>query len=280
MSGVEFFKDMKPGGEGYQRAKEILTDDVNCIIGSILDYGRKLNKKCEIHIWDGHGNGGLIKGKIIDSSEIFYYPPQWFDMTKLLRERQIDAILFIGQHAMGRTPKANLCHTFSRKRVNYYLIHGKKEGLFVKELIGEIGFRAGMGSEFGVPTIFLSGDDKAVLEAKKTIPGIMAVTTKYGIGLEKARFRQLDKIRGEMALMVKKAIKKKLADETRMYKLDPPFELEIGSSSYLGVILNLCRGATWKGKKTSIFKADTFNDLDHLRKGNIRKLVNSYVGKK
>ena len=65
ITGVESFEDMQPSGEKNQEAKEILTGDVNCVIKSILDYGRESNTKCEIHIIDGHGSGGLVKEKIM-----------------------------------------------------------------------------------------------------------------------------------------------------------------------------------------------------------------------
>ena len=79
---------------------------------------------------------------------------------------------------MAGTPNAPLSHTYSSRSIEYYKINGL--------LVGEFGCRAAMAGELDVPTVFISGDDKAVAEAKQLIPNIYAVETKQGLGQELA----------------------------------------------------------------------------------------------
>ncbi|MGH8793702.1 MAG: DUF993 family protein, partial [Stackebrandtia sp.] len=93
-------------------------------------------------------------------------------------DRSYDALLFVGQHAMAGTFHAPLAHTYSSRTIAYYRLNGV--------FIGEFGARAIIAGNAGVPTIYLSGDDKALLEAKMWVPEIHGAVTKLGRGLNKA----------------------------------------------------------------------------------------------
>jgi D-amino peptidase len=88
------------------------------------------------------------------------------------------ALLFVGQHAMAGTFHAPLAHTYSSRAIAYYRLNGV--------FIDEFGARALIAGNAGVPTVYLSGDDKALLEARMWIPQIHGAATKEGLGLNKA----------------------------------------------------------------------------------------------
>lgn len=169
-AGVDSFTQTRPG-DGYpervEAAKKLLAREVNACIEGI----RSVFPDCRIDVWDGHGPGGLIADDLVGGA--------------YLREGQpyknlegYDALLFVGQHAMAGTFNGPLNHTYSSKTVAYY----KLNGVF----FGEFGARALIAGTYGVPTIFLSGDDKAALEARIFVPEIETAVVKKGLGIEAA----------------------------------------------------------------------------------------------
>jgi D-amino peptidase len=150
---------------------KLLTWEINACVDGLFD----ADPQADVIVWDGHGNGGIDilefhpKARLIARGPI--RPPYHLDSS-------FAALLFVGQHAMAGTPNAPLAHTYSSRTIEYYTINGTPHG--------EFGCRAAMAGNLGVPTIFISGDDKAVAEARAIVPNIVGVATKTGLGHELA----------------------------------------------------------------------------------------------
>ena len=152
-----------------------LTEEVNAAVEGIRD----VDPAATVVVLDGHGSGGIDAARFHPQAHLLAHgrglrSPYGLDET-------FDAVLFIGQHAMAGTAAAPLCHTMSSKTVEYYRINGND--------IGEIALFAYTAGALGVPTVFLSGDDKACLEASALVPAIGTVATKLGLGIELALHR-------------------------------------------------------------------------------------------
>ncbi len=191
-------------------AMDLLTGELNACIDGILD----ADPKAEMVAWDGHGSGGINitqfhpRARLIPRGPIA--APYYLDAS-------YDALFFVGQHAMAGTPNAPLCHTYSSRTIEYYKLNGI--------LIGEFGCRAALAGEMGVPTVFISGDDKAILEAQSLIPGIIGAITKEGLGLELAislsHPASCQRIRKKAAEAVRSV------SQIPPYRLESPYNLEI-----------------------------------------------------
>lgn len=83
-----------------------------------------------------------------------------------------DAMCFVGAHSMAGTANGVMCHTMNGD-VYEVRINGK--------LIGEIGGFAYLTSHFGVPMIFVAGDQAACDEAKGIIGDVETAVTKIGL---------------------------------------------------------------------------------------------------
>jgi D-amino peptidase len=168
--GVDQFSQTR--GKGVTEIKlpgmKQLAREVNACVEGIKD----VYPDAEIDVWDGHGSGGLLEEDVQGAQYIGKGTRPYLNL------QGFDGMLFVGQHAMAGTVLAPLCHTYSSLDVSYY----KLNGIF----IGEFGARALIAGFQGVPTIYLSGDDKAVAEAKMFIPEIITTTVKQGRGLESA----------------------------------------------------------------------------------------------
>ena len=207
---VSRFSQTREEGPQKQAAMKLLTQEVNAAVDGILD----VEADAEIVVWDGHGTGGIDalafhpKAKLIARGPI--RPPYYLD-------EGYDALFFLGQHAMAGTPNAPLSHTYSSLSIEYYKLNGK--------MIGEFGCRAALAGTFDVPTVFISGDDKAVAEAKQLIPGIYGVETKQGLGQELAL--HLSPQRSRELIRETAATACRNITEIPPFKIDPPYEFEV-----------------------------------------------------
>ncbi len=193
-----------------QAAMRLLTAEVNACVDGILD----AVPGAEVVIWDGHGNGAIVFEDLHPRARLIARGPI---SAPYLLDRGFDALYFVGQHAMAGTPGATLCHTYSSKTVEYFRLNGVP--------MGEFGCRAAMAGELGIPTVFVSGDDKAVAEAKALLPGIVGVAVKEGLGLELALHLPVVEARARIREGAAEAIRR--AGEIPPVMVAPPYELEV-----------------------------------------------------
>ena len=150
----------------YDVAKELLTSEVNAAIAGFAAAGAK-----EFLVCDGHGPGAINPLLLDERAELLRglgngYP---YEVDK-----SFDAIAWVGQHAMSRTPQAHIAHTGSMRKLEY-TINGIP--------VGEFGQLAMCASELGVRAIFGSGDRAFCAEAQALVPGIETVEVKRGTKL-------------------------------------------------------------------------------------------------
>jgi D-amino peptidase len=224
---------------------KLLTWEINAAVDGILE----ADENAEVIVWDGHGSGRIDvlefhpKAKLIARGPI--RPPYHMDET-------FDALFFVGQHAMAGTENAPLCHTYSSKSIEYY----KLNGIFV----GEFGARAIMAGTLGVPTVFISGDDKAVTEAEALVPGIFGAAVKQGLGRELAIHlspKAAQKLIKETATQACKNI-----DAIPPVKMDPPYEQEIRVLEGISIDGYLKSPNTEKiDDRTVVLRSDNICDL-------------------
>lgn len=236
---VSRFNQTREEGPLKQAAMKLLTQEVNAAVDGILD----VDTNAEIVVWDGHGSGGIDvlefhpNAKLIARGPI--RPPYYLD-------EGYDALFFVGQHAMAGTPNAPLSHTYSSLSIEYYKLNG--------EMIGEFGCRAALAGTFDVPTVFISGDDKAIAEAKQLIPNIYNVETKQGLGQELALHispqRSCELIRETAATACRNI------SEIPPFTIDPPYTFEVQVLEGKSIDGYLRRGAAKVDDRTVSWQSD------------------------
>lgn len=207
VTGVDSFSQTRTVREERKGpAMDRLAREVNAFVAGV----RAVEPEARIDVWDGHGTGGLREADLEDARRLEGDRP-YFEMGAY------DAMAFVGQHAMAGSPDAPLCHTYSSLAVDYYKLNGT--------FVGEFACRALLAGRQGVPTVFLSGDDKATLEARQFVPGIETVATKRGTGHESAEHRDLEEVCAEIRRSAAAAIDR--LDGIPPYTgLEPPYTLE------------------------------------------------------
>ena len=210
-------------GRYYDLAKELLTQEVNAAIAGFAAAGAD-----EFLVCDGHGPGAINPVLLDERAELLCglvngYP---YELDKTF-----DAVAWVGQHAMSRTPRAHLAHTGSMRKFEYTV-----NGLPV----GEFGQFAMCASELGVPAVFGSGDRAFCAEAQALAPGIETVEVKRGAKLgrgdecdaEQYAARNVGAIhmhpvraREKIRIGAERALRRFQQDKFGIIPLQPPFEM-------------------------------------------------------
>lgn len=192
VTGVDSFSETATRDE--QRKDEAMTQlaaETNACIEGITD----VKPEADIHVTDMHGPGG-IRPQEIEGAACKDFPVTQNPFTAY----DYDAVLFVGMHAMAGTAFAPLAHTIDGD-VEYYRLND----VYIGEFAG-LSVMAGLED---TPAIFLSSDDKAVLEARQLVPEIKTTIVKEGRGLEAADHRDPDAVCEQISDRTAQAVKQR-----------------------------------------------------------------------
>ncbi len=208
-AGVNHWIQTREPGPAQDQARELLTDEVNATVSGIFD----AEPTAIIDVWDGHGPGGLVKDKVHPKARYLREERP----RKTLTPGSYTAIFFVGQHAMAGTALAPLAHTYSSRKIAYYRLNGY--------FVGEFGALTLLAGSRGIPVIFISGDNKTVLEARSWVPQITGVAVKQGQGVEAAKHLSHDEACRQLRQRAAEACRNRAAIQP--VSLPPPYRLEI-----------------------------------------------------
>lgn len=171
ISGICRPSQVMSDGAHYKVACRYMAWDVNACVAGCIEGGA-----LRILVRDAHGSGFNMPWEELD-------PRAEYVFGTSRRERipgldSCDGLILLGYHAMAGTPWAVLEHTMSSRHWQNFWLNGRKAG--------EVAIDSAQAAEHGVPTIMVSGDDKLCREARRLLPGVVAVQVKRGLDVEGA----------------------------------------------------------------------------------------------
>ena len=146
-------EDVLPDGSDYQRGRVFMTGDANAAVLGAFDAGAD-----EVIVNDSHWiMRNLLLEQIDPRARVIkgFHKPMC--MVQGLDET-FDAAVFVGYHSCAGTEQGVLAHTLLGKEV--------QNMLFNDEPVGETRLNAMLAGHFGVPVVFVAGDDTVCREAK------------------------------------------------------------------------------------------------------------------
>lgn len=170
ISGICEETQVKSGSWLYDSSRKYLTADVNACIAGCIEGGAR-----HIRVRFAHGDSQQFVWEQLDPRAEYINGGTHERMPDIAR---YDALMLVGYHAMAGTRRAVLDHTMSPRGWQNCWINGV--------LSGEIAIDAGIAGDHGVPTIFVSGDDKTCAEARRFLPGVVTAEVKKGLNREAA----------------------------------------------------------------------------------------------
>lgn len=168
-SGIVAWEQILEGQAEYAQGRQLLTAEVNAVIKGAQSGGATEfvvndahNVMRNLHPQDLAGRATLITGK---------HKPLYM-MEGL--DASFDGICFVSYHGSIGAEHAVLSHTYNPGAIWEVRINGT--------IVGESGLNALVAAHYGVPIIFVSGDDATAEEAAFIAPKAEMVVVKHSIG--------------------------------------------------------------------------------------------------
>ena len=162
-----------------------------------------------------------------------------------------DAAAFVGYHAPGGTRDAVLDHTYTDATLYEVRING--------DACSEARINAAMAGYFGVPVIFISGDQNACADARSFLPWVEAVEVKQAIGRFAAASLSPEQARAKIRAGIATALRDSKTRGAKPYAFGKPIVLEI-TFTYTSKadVASLLPGAERVAARTLRFTHDDF----------------------
>lgn len=172
-TGVVHNDQLMPGKSDYARGRKLLTGDVATAVRAALS-------RDDVHqvlVCDGHGNmRNLLIEELPRNCEVVVGPAS----SKVLCQSEgldasFGAVLFVGYHARAGSKDAVLPHTWIGSLIHEVRVNGR--------VFGETAINAAVAGEFGVPVVFVAGDEAVCREAKSDLGAdLVTVAVKRATG--------------------------------------------------------------------------------------------------
>jgi D-amino peptidase len=218
IAGVVTGDQLEPAGFEYERFRRFMTDEAIAAVR-----GAKAAGAAQIVVSDSHGNGESLLIELFpkDIRIVRSWPRHGAMMAGL--DSTFDAALFVGYHASTTNPKGVRAHTISSAHFTRVALNGTA--------VTEAEYNAAYAGSFGVPVVFVSGDDAAIAEITARLGGIESVVTKRSLGFHSAETITPEAACAQIYQGALDAISHR--DRRRPYVLPTPITLDLSFKSYL-----------------------------------------------
>lgn len=212
ISGIVNWNFTFQEGYEYTRGRKLMTEEVNAAVK-----GAKLAGATEILVNDSHGPmTNILIEELDEDVKLISGNKKYLGMMEGINE-SFDAVMLIGYHARHNTSGV-LAHTYSGQIIQEVKINGTA--------VGEFEFNTMVAGHYGVPVIFVSGDDIISKQVKEFNENIETLVVKYAHSRYTAECIQPKKVHKLMEKAVYETIINK-PQSIRPYKLKGDVELEI-----------------------------------------------------
>jgi D-amino peptidase len=198
-----------PKGREYEQFRRLMTLEVNAAVSGAANAGAT-----EFLVVESHTGWDIDMDLLDRRARLIRGWPRPLDMVQGL-DSSFGAVVFVGYHASEGAAEAVLAHTDT--------------GTIVVKLNGvevpEAGFNAAIAGDFGVPVVFLSGDQAACQEARALLGPIETAEVKHAIGFYSAEMLSVDESHRLIREGVRRGVERRA--EIKPYKLPHPVKLEI-----------------------------------------------------
>lgn len=217
IAGVVTSEQLGPAGFEYARAREFMTAEALAAVQGARDAGAT-----EIVVSDSHGNGqNLLIDQFPNDVTIIRSWPRPLMMMEGV-DSTFHAAIFIGYHASTANPTGVRAHTMSSATLTGVALNGTQ--------MPEGGVNAAMAGHFGVPVVFVSGDDAAVDEVRRIAGPMEAAVVKRAISFHSAATMTPRAAQEQIRAKVKAAVERRAS--FKPFALRGPITLDVTFKHY------------------------------------------------
>jgi len=212
VAGIVHTEHTSRDGKEHERARKLMTHEVNAAIEGALEAGAK-----NILVNDSHGTmRNIIPEELHEAAELVTGSPKPFSMMQGI-DSTFDAAMFLGYHARRGTYTGVLEHTYHGGVISDVHVNGKA--------MGETGINAALAGHFKVPVVLVTGDNTVTEEARSILGFVETVTVKHGVGMFAARCLSPPKAR----TLIKEGALKALRSMRKFkpFRIEPPIKIDV-----------------------------------------------------
>lgn len=212
ISGVTHAEHVRRNGKEHERARRLMTGEVNAAVEGAFEAGAK-----KVVVNDSHGTmRNIIPEELHREAELITGSPKPMFMMEGL-DSSFNAVFFVGYHGMRGSYPSILEHTYS-SRVVYSLFINDRQ-------MGETGINAAIAGYYDVPVALVTGDRKLIEEAEILLGKVETAIVKEAVGRTAARCLSPIKARQLIKKGAIKALRK--IDKLKPFKIEPPINLKV-----------------------------------------------------
>ena len=205
-------KQSSPEGADYEQFRRLMTLEVNAAVSGAYDAGAT-----EILVSDSHWDGQNLDPELLDRRvHVVRGWPRPLGMMQGIDET-FNAVVFVGYHASEGQMSAILSHTEDDEKIFEVKLNGTP--------VPEAGLNAAIAGDFGVPVVFVSGDQATVDEARRLLGPIATAAVKTGISFYSGTMLHPEESRRMIREGVKQGLERRL--QLKPYKAAHPVRLEV-----------------------------------------------------
>lgn len=210
VGGVATFLQSSPSGAEYQKYRRLMTLEVNAAVD-----GAFLAGATEVLVADSHGNAQNIDLEVLDPrARLIRAWPRELGMAHGI-DSSFAAAVFVGFHASEGQSPGILAHTFS----------GTIEVSLNGRPVPEAGVAGATIGEFGVPVVFVSGDQVIAREARALFGPIETAVVKEALGFNSAVMLPLEEARRLIRDGVRRGVERRA--DIKPLRLARPVRMDI-----------------------------------------------------
>jgi len=199
-------------GREYEKFCRLMTKEVNAAVEGAFNAGAT-----EVLVSDSHGDGQNIDVELLDvRARLVRAWPRPLGMVQGI-DNTFDAVVFIGFHSAEGTGTAIMSHTIQGREIYEIKLNGRA--------VPEPGIAAAIAGNYGVPVVFLSGDQTICRDAVRLLGPIETATVKEAVGFFSATMIHPSEAQRLIREGVKRGIERRR--ELSAFKLPPPVKMEI-----------------------------------------------------
>ncbi len=170
IAGIAHWDEARQDRPDYAEFRERMTAHVAAACEGAVEGGAT-----DIRVKDAHGSGrNVFAERLPECTRVI----RGWSGHPLMMVQEIDesfdALAMVGYHARAGSDGNPLAHTMSSSKIALMSLNG--------EPISEFRLHAWAGAMYGVPTIFVSGDEALCEEVRALEPAIVTVPVLRGIG--------------------------------------------------------------------------------------------------
>ena len=215
VAGITAVEQTNPVGQPeYARSCELMTAEVNAACEGAIAAGAT-----DIVVNDAHWNmRNVIHEALPASVRLIRGSLKPLSMNEGL-DPTFAAAAFVGYHAGAGTQDAVLDHTYTDETLHAVRING--------EPCSEARINAAVAGAFGVPVVFLSGDQQACADAKRFLPWAQTVEVKQAIGRYAAASLSPSQARERIKAGIEAGLRERERRGAKPYAFETPVTLEL-----------------------------------------------------